>query len=526
MVIRPKQIGVTILLVFVASHLATGQSVNVPLEHWSYQFLERMEAKGLFESFNTRVLPMSRMELAKILAQIEQRAQQPGAGLSQTDRDRLEQLKGEFHEELASLEISYDPKFAERHLISWVDKDYTVHADFDLGVRLDIKRGDQYPKTERTSHTTLGGIVRGQLKNSLGFHVFVRNTIHRGLESVERNFDPSRGRPINYAGKNVYTDEAIAYLVWKLPWFQLQVGRDHAKWGPGYHGSLMLSAQNPLFDIVKLTAQYRGFNFTSLHAHLNSSLGKKYLAAHRLEIKIAPWLSMAGSETVVYGNRGIEFQYLNPLMPYHVAEHHLGDRDNNTIGFDLTLFPVRNLKSYFELFIDDYTLSRSVFLYYGNKFAFLAGGVWTDPLGLSNTDLRIEYARVEPFVYTHERPINIYQNYDQCMGHWLGPNADDWFFEANFSPNRDLRISGSLEFVRKGEGQLTKPWDIPDGTRKRFLAGVVEKRQIFGLRVVDQIFRDVFLSLNAYWLNTQNLERIKGQRAFDRQVNFTLLLNY
>ncbi|MDZ7332159.1 MAG: capsule assembly Wzi family protein [candidate division KSB1 bacterium] len=524
--IRPKQIGVIIFLLLIAGHLAMGQSVNVPLEHWCYQFLERMEAKGLFESTSIRALPLSRMELAKILAQIEGRAQHSRYSLTTTERDQLEQLKGEFHEELTALDVKFNPGLKERHLVSWSEHDYTIHADFDFGFRLDVNRGDQYPKAERTSHTTLGGVLRGQLKNSLGFHVFVRNTIHRGLESVERNFDPSRGTPINYAGKNAYTDEAIAYLVWKLPWFQLQIGRDRAKWGPGYHGSLMLSAQNPLFDIIKLTAQYRRFNFTSLHAHLNSSLGKKYLAAHRLEIQVTPWLLLAGSEAVVYGNRGIEFQYLNPLMPYHVAEHHLGDRDNNTIGFDVTMFPVRTLKTYFELFIDDYTLSRSVFLYYGNKFAFLAGGLWLDPLGLTNSDLRIEYARVEPFVYTHERPINIYQNYNQCMGHWLGPNADDWFFETNYSPNRDLRFSGSIDLIRKGAGQLTRPWDIPDGTRKRFLSGVVEKRQIFGLKVTDQIFRDAFLSLNAYWINSQNLQQIKGKNALDRQINFTLLINY
>jgi len=525
-VIRHVHIGFIFLLIIAISSEAIGQSVNVPLEHWSYQFLERLEAKGLFKSLSNRVLPISRVELAKILVQIEQRSQQTGYALTKTEHERLEQLKGEFHEEIAQLNVPFNQRLKERHLVSWSEEEYTVHADVDLGFNLDVKRGDQYSATERTSHTTLGGMVRGQLKNSLGFHVFVRNTIHRGLQTVTRNFDPSRGLPINYAGKNVYTDEAIAYLVWKLPWVQLEIGRDRAKWGPGYHGSLMLSAQNPLFDIIKLTAQYRGFNFTSLHAHLNSSLGKKYLAAHRLEIKVAPWLFLAGSEAVVYGNRGIEFQYLNPLMPYHVAEHHLGDRDNNTIGFEATVFPIRNLKSYFELFIDDYTLSRSIFLYYGNKFAFLVGGLWVDPLGLRDTDFRIEYARVEPFVYTHEHPINVYQNYNQGMGHWLGPNADDWYFEVNYHPHRDLRLTSSVELVRKGAGDITQPWDIPDGTRKRFLAGGVEQRQIFGFRVTDQIFRDAFLSIKAYWINTQNLERIEGNNSMDRQINFELLLNY
>ncbi len=525
MIIRFQTALIICFIVF-SNSIGIAQSVNVPLQHWSYQFLDRLEAKGFFRAMSGRVLPISRMELARILAQIEEKAKTGSQQLTNTERDRLDQLKGEFHEELETLNVQFDPRYSERHLFSWSEQENVVHADFDFGFNLDVKRGDQYPTTERTSHTTLGGILRGNLKNSLGFQTFVRNTIHRGMEIVEPNFDPSKGIPIKSAGKNVYTDEAIAYLIWKLPWFQLEVGRDQAKWGPAYRGSLMLSAQNPLFDMIKLTTQYKRFNFTSIHGHLNSSAGQKYLAAHRLEIKIAPWLFMAGSEAVVYGNRGIEFQYLNPIMPYHVAEHHLGDRDNNAIGFDMTLFPVRNLKSYFELFIDDYTLSKSVFHYYGNKFAFIAGGLWIEPLGLKDLDLRLEYARVEPYVYTHQYSINVYQNYNQNMGHWLGPNADDWFFEANYSPIRELSLTCSLEMIRKGAGELSQPWHESDGTRKQFLSGVVEKKNSYGLKITDQIFRDAFLSIKAYWIQTDNLKRVPGDNSLDRQVNFEFLLNY
>jgi hypothetical protein len=288
----------------------------------------------------------------------------------------------------------------------------------------------------------------------------------------------------------------------------------------------MLSAQNPLFDMIKLKTRFKRFQFESIHGNLNSSYGRKYLAAHRLEIQVAPWLYVGGSEGVVYGNRGIEFQYLNPIMPYHVAEHHLGDLDNNTIGFDFALFPLNQIKCYFELFIDDYTLSESVFRYYGNKFAFLCGSHWVAPFGLNNVELHVEYARVEPFVYTHKDSINTYQNYDQSIGHWLGPNADDWFFEANYCPNRDLTLTGSLELIRKGEGNITHPWDQSYGEKKHFLTGIVEKRSIYGFKITDQILRDVFLSVKAFWIQTKNLDRVAGNYVLDKQVNFELLLNY
>ena len=520
------QLTLLISIIFLLNSTGITQSVNLPLEHWSYQFLDRLETKGLFKEMSERSLPMSRMDIARILSQVEATDKKGVIKLTNSERDRFEQLKGEFHEELEKLAIQFDQRYRERHLFTWSEQENSIHADFDFGFNLDVRRGDQYSATERTSHTTLGGILRGNFKKSLGFHIFVRNTIHRGVEITQRNFNPSRGTPISYAGKNVYTDEAIAYFIWKLPWFQLEVGRDKAKWGPGYRGSLMLSAQNPLFDMTKLKTRFKRFQFESIHGHLNSSNGKKFLAAHRLEIRVAPWLYVAGSEGVIYGNRDVEFQYLNPIMPYHVAEHHLGDQDNNTIGFDFTVFPLKKLKCYFELFIDDYTLSESVFRYYGNKFAFLTGGYWVEPFGLKNVDLHAEYARVEPFVYTHHDSINVYQNYDQSIGHWLGPNADDWFIEANYSPNRDLILTWSLEQVRKGEGDIAQGWNESFGEKKQFLNGTIEKRSIYGFKVTDQILRDVFLSLKAYWIQTTNLDRIADKNVLDKRVNFELLLNY
>jgi len=520
------QFNLLIIFVLLIASLGFAQSVDLPLGHWVYSFLDELETKGMFRCFSSRSLPMSRVEIAKIISQVEEAIKTDKIQITRTERDRLEQLKGEFHEELQNLNLESDPRYRERHLFTWSEENNQIHADFDFGFNLEVNRGEQYSSTERLSHTTFGGILRANLKNNLWFHIFVRNTLSRGVDYSQQNLDPSRGIPIDFAGKNAYSDRAIAYFIYKLPWFQLKVGRDQAKWGPGYRGSLMLSAQNPLFDMIKLKTQFNRFQFISIHGHLNSSYGRKFLAIHRLEIKIAPWLYMAGSEAVVYGNRGIEFQYLNPIMPYHVAEHHLGDQDNNTIGFDVTLFPIKDFKSYFELFIDDYTLSKSIFDYYGNKFAFLLGGYWVEPFGLKNVDFRVEYTRVEPFVYTHEDSINVYQNYDQSVGHWLGPNADDWFFEANYNPNRDLRLTFSLEQVRKGEGDISQPWNESYGERKRFLSGVVEKRNIYGVKITDQILRDVFLSLKAFWIQTKNLERIAAKNSHDTQVNLELLLNY
>ena len=52
-------------------------------------------------------------------------------------------------------------------------------------------------------------------------------------------------------------------------------------------------------------------------------------------------------------------------MPFHIAEHHLGDRDYNSINFDITYDGFSNTRVYAEFFIDDYMLLKNPFTHWG-----------------------------------------------------------------------------------------------------------------------------------------------------------------
>ena len=501
------------------------QSVNVPLDHWAYSFLDRMEVRGCFRSLLLRTRPISRVDLAKIISEIEISSSKGKVTLSKAERSVLEQLKGEFFEELNGLSENIQKRYHEKHLFAWEENNNQFKIDVDFSQRFDINRGSNYDTTGRTSLTTLGGIVRGQLKNKIAFFLHFKNTLIRGQDIDEENFNPGLGMPITISGENVYQDEASAYFVWKLPWGQIELGRDQAQWGPCYKGSLMLSAQNPLFDLFKINAQFKRFQFTSIHGKLNSSAGQKYLAAHRIEFQPFPWLFLAGSEAVVYGNRDMELQYLNPLMPYHIAEHHLGDHDNNMMSFDVTLFPKAGHKVYAELFLDDMTTAENPFTYYGNKFAFTVGHYWANPFRMSNLDVKIEYTRLEPFVYTHQDSVNVYEHYNRHIGHWLEPNSDQLYFETAYLLNRDIKMSFIAERIRHGDGDIHSPYQEEMGTKKSFLSGIVETKWRIGFSITDQIFRDVFLNLQYHYINTGNLNHISGNDSKDNQIIFQLNAN-
>ncbi|MDZ7261540.1 MAG: capsule assembly Wzi family protein, partial [candidate division KSB1 bacterium] len=421
------------------------QSVNLPFDHWAYDFIERLETRGLFTRIDAGSKPYSRQEIGHILYQVDQTVLLNETSLSPAEKGMLEQLKGEFCEELLNYQIAIQPRYQERHLMSWQEDENKVLIDFYFDQRVRLKKIEPPDTIRRLSETTLGGLMRGYFKPNLAFNIDVRNTLMRGTDIREERVSPSEGLPIIISGKNVYSDQATAYFTSRWRWLQLEVGRDQAKWGPGYHGGLILSQNNPVFDLIKLQTRRQRFNFIYFHGFLNS-LERKYLVAHRLEFKAQPWLYLGTSETVVYGHRGLEFLYLIPIMPYLVAQHQLGNKDKALVNFDLSAY-FRQAKFYCEWLLDDFKFSSTE-----NKFAWLIGTFWVDPLGLKNLDLRVEYARLEPLVYTHQDSINRYQNYNQVMGYWTGPDSDNLFFEANYFFNKGVRLRLNWEQVGKGEG--------------------------------------------------------------------------
>jgi hypothetical protein len=417
----------------------------------------------------------------------------------------------------------------ERHLYTWQEAGSQAHIDLYGRFSVISNRGGQFDPAQLLSETTMGGILRGHLGSTIGFYADARNALTRGQEDVQdadENFDVSQGSPVVISGPNVFRDRALAYFVWEKPWLRIQVGRDEMDWGPGYHGGLALTRNMPPADMLRLSSRFKRFALSSAHILLRSPLGAKYLAAHRLDILISPRLLFGVGETVVYGQRDIEPAYLNPLMVYHVAEHHLGDRDNNTLFFNISALPWPGLKLYGEYFIDDMTSSKSLTRYFGNKFAFLCGGLWTDPMGIDNFNLRFEYSRIEPFVYAHHDSINVYTTYDKTVGHWLGPNADTAFLLGEYQFGRDFRMEILFERIRQGEGDANTKARPSEGTNKYFLGCTVEEKYLTGIRLQNQIRRDLFVAVAYTYSDTRNLNRHPGMRAFDHLARFELFLNY
>ncbi len=512
-------------LLLLSAALSAAPSANLPLDHWAYGFLERLEAKGLISGYELRVRPIPRSVAAELTARVLQNAESLQR-LSRTDRRLLEQLRSDLQEEEALRSLGSAAR--EPHLHSSYEEDAVLHLDLIARQEILSRRGGEYVPEQLQSLTTAGARLRGTVGSSWALFAEARNTLSRGEERAENdeNFDPAKGEPVVVSGGNVYRDRSIAYAVWQKSRLRFEAGKDEVDWGPFFGQGFALSLNAPPADLLRLSYRLQNLKFTWQHAWLRSPLGAKYLAAHRIDLKLMRGLYVGGAETVVYAGRSPEPSYLNPFMLYHIAEHHLGDRDNNNLAVDAVFTRIPNLTLAAEWYIDDMTSTKSWRHYFGNKFAWAVGGLWSDAFFLRDLDLRFRYGRISPYVYTHWDSINIYTHYDKILGNAAGPNADEFELKALRRFSRDFYTEVYGRWSRKGQGAADTHTRPASGDRKDFMTGIVEKRSTIGFRISDQVRRDLFVIIDYAYEDVRNGGLVAGQAFYNHLVRVIIDLNY
>ena len=247
------------------------------------------------------------------------------------------------------------------------------------------------------------------------------------------------------------------------------------------------------------------------------------MVAHRLEVDFSK-VTLGLHESVIYGDRDFEPLYVMPVTFFVSVQNHLENRDNLAMGIDASWRPGHGVELFGAWFFDDLAkLSPSAF---SNKFGFQTGLFWVDPLGLKDVDVRAEYVRIEPFVYSHNFDINTYEHYGALLGHPIGPNSDLWHLKVTHRLSAKVMLSGVVEHERQGENLVKADGSIvnvggnaqlgrrpEDPTVRRFMAGDVEVRTRMGLRVRYEPIRDWALHASYRRSKNKNVLLPTGARA-------------
>ena len=504
---------------------AEDASPDVPLSHSIYALLDRFDARGWLVVSDMR--PLTRAQVAQMLGEVQ------GQSMSATERGVVDRYIAELAEKSA---FKREPRWA------WHDSVASVVVEPVFRQQVIARRGDGFVH-ETVSQTYVGGSVRGRFHN-LGFqmrHFEARewsNQLRLRREDV-------LARPIEdvqLKGKKADFRESVFQLAWANAWLRLDAGKGALDWGPGRTGNLLLTDGAPSYGLFRLQVSHGRVRYThiaaSLHArpglvdttrrwidngHVRIFLRRKRLAAHRLEIDFSV-VKIGLHEAVVYGDRGFEPLYVLPVSVFAGVQNHLGNRDNLMIGADVSVRPVSGLELYGAWFFDD--MVKFDLDAFANKFAFQVGLFWVDPMGFADTDVRAEYVRVEPFVYSHNFDINTVEHYDALLGYSTGPNADRWFAQVTHRFAPWLNASIIFDRERQGENAIQADGSIlnvggdaqlgrrlGDPRMRDFMSGDVEQDTVIGGSVMFEPVRNWMLRLVYQRVSGQNIRLGSGGRG-------------
>lgn len=348
-------------------------------------------------------------------------------------------------------------------------------------------------------------------------NVFMDNSTRSYLS---HNYEPYLGLPYNAYSDNEHKrtwDSFTAFSEYCFSFGKLMAGVDYISEGVAKRNKVILRGEHFVYrpwmesdNYNKLPAPipFFGFQLSTGPFTYTQYSGKiyhkkdkdKYFHHHRLGMELPFSIELGVSENIIYGTtveangtnpnpgadsvgRTMEWVYALPFVPYVFAEHFVGDRDNKALGFDLSIKTIPHWELYGELFWDDMNSPLSMFddSWWGNKWAASLGverkNISAGPFLLS---WNFEYTRIEPWVYTHHLGASgQYTNYGQSLGSELGPNAEEFFTQADVQFHfvtlslsaaavaKDTAFGGNISDVHTPESATDKKF-LNDATTLRY----------------------------------------------------------
>src|SRR3989442_11068003 len=232
-------------------------SVNLPLHHWSYEAIERLVALGVIDRAMGVAKPYSRKQAAKYVAQALKRGRAdlvPADGREVLAEPLLERLMQFLQPELVKIgaisvrseELDVRGEAggvrSEALGVIRVGGRMQVEGDaFSVGhgsVRLRENRMGQYYANGEQAQADLRAWI--ELTDAVTLSAdpkFISNQRALGIGATANN-------------KNIYMQELNAKFTGGNATFQ--VGRSSLWWGPGYHGTLLMSDHHFPLDMLQL----------------------------------------------------------------------------------------------------------------------------------------------------------------------------------------------------------------------------------------------------------------------------------
>ncbi|MDB5051511.1 MAG: hypothetical protein JWO30_4582 [Fibrobacteres bacterium] len=553
---RAPALWIAILLAVISVPWATPVDIENPV----YAFLRRLEMEGRIAPGFLGSLPLSKTEVSTLLQEADSRRET----LPSWEKSRLDAYREEF-----GLMESRDGRY---HPLGYRDSSFRVdiHAESFNGGYI----ADSIPRAQTHGFGSLSGTIEGSYKEKIQFFSNAGSGQERSLhERFTETYDPARGLPYNTdrtgkAGipRAVSTFDAFRTVVgFEETGFRLEFGTDWNQWGPGIWQHAFLSqrpwfwvqdslppSDSARFEGTPFPGRYRRgyrypgesapmtqmrmafrlghFTYTKIVAQRTGlwSDSLAHIAAHRLEFRPWSFLGLGMQEMVVTAGRPIDWAYMVPLVPLKYTEHELGDRDNAAVGIDAEVLLAGHGRLFGELLVDDF--SGWDLDFWGAKYAYSLGA---EAVGFpfSASRLQMEYAHVEPWVFTHQVTDDQMQHFGALLGSSLPSNSHAlraaWEHPVRFDLDLRLEYAFMQRDLNSRGSSLFDVHDTPtEGTRKTFLGGTVETRNAVLIGGTWRWRRFVEFRGSLGFLEVENWKSVEGESLSSPTLSGELTLRY
>ena len=518
-----------------------------PVTSSVYNYLERLSITGAID-INEEIMPFSRIYIAGKLIEIDGKRE----SLSSIEKDELDFYIREFSSELKRLgfdlakyeaegnkiiDLGSDTfgfdKYNRFRLVSYEDNLFGLFVDPVAGYSLEMTEG------EKSTLWTNGLRMYGHIGESFGYELQF-NDNHYGGDYFDntRAFSPLTGYEFNVRKD---FDRASASITFSWDWGHISLGKDFNYYGSGETGKLILSDKAPSFPNIKLEVNpVEWLRFSYIHGYLNSHISdsstfrggllrdhisnvEKYFVAHLISVNPVKSLNISIGESVVYSDR-FEPVYLIPVMFFRIADHYLTDPDENAGNAQLFgSFWYKNsaikTKFYGSLFVDELSLSNSE---YPAALGYNAGIKTVNPL-IPESEITVEYTKIQPFVYFHADEAQTYENYGYQMGHWIGSNADQIYAAFNKKIIRGLNAGLSYSYIRKGQEESFEEKRYQ--TKHTFLWGLKNYYTEYGLNIEYEVIHSLYAGAEYRYIKHKK-EITNGSFVTENKSFFSFGLKY
>lgn len=477
-----KRFCLIIILLLIGSAVY-GQVETVPTYDRIYDYLKRMQVKGIID-YNSSILPLSREKISGYLLQLDSRFRE-NDNFSKVDREMLRDFMKEYEYEMTgktteSVGFLNEPRgkyFIEdrkKYFYKYDDSVGAVFVNLQGFLSQGVSSGDSLGKNS----VTLGNFgfqVKGTVLNTVGFSLKASNGQKiagdkKSLDFVTETMPKFRSFPKFKSESNNF-DYFEGYLRYRLGKdnFAVTLGRDYVNYGFGYMDKLFLSGNSVPFSFIKLDLNFGAFTYNFIYGSLKGDslaikdIAMKNIITHRLSVNFSKYFKAGFYEALITVDRPFNFTYLNPLSFIRSADYSAGSEqsglNNALMGFDVEFTPVKNFALQGTLLIDDLNFS-TIFSNErdngkpanDNRFAWQLGAIWTDAFTLPNLNLTTEYTRLNPFVYTHRTNKSQYTIWTLPLGHNLPPNSDEIALKLSYDVTSRLNVNVMYQHQRSGTG--------------------------------------------------------------------------